>query len=573
MSIELFALDLVVENPWNERPLDAENVAQIAASLLTDGLLQTPVGRPHPTKPGHVQLAYGHHRAAAFRQLAAAHPTDQRWQLLPVDLREIDDLRMARYAIIENHSRKDPSAIEKARALLRLTSEFKQTHAQAGEVFGLKNQASVANLLRLLKLPEEVQALVDAGQLPESLARQLVSLSRVMPKEAAKIAAAAAKADPHERHVEFENAFNETVRNRGRWLSNTAWPQGWPEQPIALTGHKSLTEIPSCDGCEFSVRSRFHGPACIRPECYAAKEVEHARTKAAAAAKKLGLAVGAPGEKVVDLISSADADLALVQRALKANHPSLRVVPAPTDSYYTRNTRARVTGDGQLTIATVDRTALVAAFPPPKPREASKSANGTGAGAKPAEPHVMSERDSKWAMRRKHGEALLAAAAPHIAEALPADNRALNLLWTVFGHNYIDPKFRQAWAKATTPAGRRVVLAHWLLNEMDETTDWESLDDMHAGVVKLAAEVKVKLPADWDPTAKKAEPAPKPAKDVRGHTRPTPTQSPRSPAGKPSTKKQPAPAKPVGVSTGRPSRAAQQRAQAAAASAKKGGRK
>ena len=550
MTTQLFSLDRLEENPWNERPLDEANVATIAASLESDGLLQNPVGRIHPADPGRVQLAYGHHRLAAFRRLAAADPGNERWQLIPVDVRVIDDKQMARQAIIENHHRQDPSGIEKARALLRLTKEFGETQEAAGAVFGM-GQAAVSHLLRLLKLPAEIQELVNRHELPERLARQLVSLSRVKPKEAAKIANKTAKAPADERDATFEDEFNQTVREMGRWLNNVPWDEAWPAQPIPLTDHKSVKEIPACKGCEFAVRSRFHGPACIRPECFSAKEVEHAWTKAAEVAKKLGIAVAGRTEKVVDLIGGYQADMGLTQRAVKAAHASLRVVPATGGDYYLLNNRRALTGNGNLTIATVDRTAVTAAFPQPKVRK--------GQSAKPAKKRT-STYVSEYKLRRDAADAMLAAAAPHIAEVLPADSRAVGLLWAIFGSNYLDKRHKDAWEKATTPAARRLALVGVMLEHVDEGSSWMNADDVRAGIVELTTAAKIKLPAGWDAAA---VPAPKPAPAGTGHVR-----SHTRPAPKPSA------AKPVGASTGKPTRrAAQQRAQAAAASSKKGGRK
>jgi len=72
MTIQLYPLECVVPNPWNERPLDQANVDRIAASLQRDGLLQPPLGRPDPALSMNIQLAFGHHRVAAYRQLFAA---------------------------------------------------------------------------------------------------------------------------------------------------------------------------------------------------------------------------------------------------------------------------------------------------------------------------------------------------------------------------------------------------------------------------------------------------------------------------------------------------------------------
>lgn len=195
MSISVFLLSRVTDNPWNERELDQANVEKIAASIRTDGLLQPPLGRIDPNDPNKVQLAFGHHRLAAYRLLDQHDQSLSLFQQIPVDVRDIDDRTMARYAIIENHHRADPSAIEKARALVRLTAELGMSQAEAGELFGI-GQGAVSHLKRLLRLPEPIQAHVHAGNLPERFARELVAVAKVFPQEATKIADAVAKAEP-----------------------------------------------------------------------------------------------------------------------------------------------------------------------------------------------------------------------------------------------------------------------------------------------------------------------------------------------------------------------------------------
>jgi ParB-like chromosome segregation protein Spo0J len=227
MTIQNFELHLISANPWQTRPLDEDHAQALAADIAEHGLLQAATGRIHPQRPEYIQLATGHHRLHAFRLLRqeifdkhqGPDEPDPKWATFPIDVREMTDLQMATTAIAENNARKDLSAIEKAQTLSRLIREFNLSQAEAGKPFGL-GQAAVANLLRLLKLPEPIQAHVQSGALPERLARQLVSIAKVFPAEAQKIADATAKAGPDKRESEFDEAESEFERKaQAVWLA------------------------------------------------------------------------------------------------------------------------------------------------------------------------------------------------------------------------------------------------------------------------------------------------------------------------------------------------------------------
>ncbi len=206
-SIHEIQLDHILPNPYQTRESeDPEHVAKIAASIEAEGLLQVPVGRwvfpeGRPVTgmgsgdlTGHgmrVQLAFGHTRLAAFLMLANRAPgggVNSAWGRMPVAIRELTDEEMFRLAVSENLARKDLSPIEEAKAMLVYRDQFKKTSQQIGQLFGLSDSA-VRNKLRLLNLPETVQAAMEKGDLPEAAARRVLSLQAIAPEKVEEVTA------------------------------------------------------------------------------------------------------------------------------------------------------------------------------------------------------------------------------------------------------------------------------------------------------------------------------------------------------------------------------------------------
>jgi ParB family chromosome partitioning protein len=109
---------------------------------------------------------------------------ERRWQAaklaglteIPVVIRELSDQEAVAVALIENIQREELTPAEEARALKRLIQEFTLTHQEVATAVG-RSRAAVSNLLRLLDLPPEVVALIDAKTLSMGHARALLGLS------------------------------------------------------------------------------------------------------------------------------------------------------------------------------------------------------------------------------------------------------------------------------------------------------------------------------------------------------------------------------------------------------------
>ena len=159
-------LETVDVNPYQPRKrIDDERLKELAESIRTDGVLQPVVVR---RKAGRYELIMGERRLHAAR--LAGVPT------IPVVIRDVRDADALRLAIVENIQRENLNAIEEGQAYRRLISEFSMSQSDLAAMVG-KDRSSVANTLRLLNLPEEVQRLVEAGTLTGGHARALLSLT------------------------------------------------------------------------------------------------------------------------------------------------------------------------------------------------------------------------------------------------------------------------------------------------------------------------------------------------------------------------------------------------------------
>lgn len=135
-------------------------------SVRQHGLLQPILVRPVTGEPNAYEIVAGERRWRAA-QKAQLHE-------VPVVVRNLDMLESLQLALIENLQRTDLSPIDEAAGYRRLISEFDQTQEQVAETVG-KSRPHVANMLRLLDLPESVRVLVQEGKLSAGQARTLLA--------------------------------------------------------------------------------------------------------------------------------------------------------------------------------------------------------------------------------------------------------------------------------------------------------------------------------------------------------------------------------------------------------------
>ena len=146
------------------RTFDAEDLADLAASVREKGILQPLIVRP--TVGGGYEIVAGERRWRAA-QTAQLHE-------VPVLVRDLDDTEVLEIAIIENIQRADLNAMEEASGYRQLMDRFGHTQEKLAEALG-KSRSHIANLLRLLTLPADVQDLVKDGALSAGHARALIT--------------------------------------------------------------------------------------------------------------------------------------------------------------------------------------------------------------------------------------------------------------------------------------------------------------------------------------------------------------------------------------------------------------
>ena len=152
-------------NPYQPRQrFDEEALAELTASIREKGLLQPILVRP-VGDTGSYEIVAGERRWRAA-QTAGLHE-------VPVVIRDLSDGQALELAIVENVQRRDLSPVEEARGYRRLMDEFSHTQEAVAEMVG-KSRSHIANLLRLLGLPQPVLELIDGGGLSMGHARALI---------------------------------------------------------------------------------------------------------------------------------------------------------------------------------------------------------------------------------------------------------------------------------------------------------------------------------------------------------------------------------------------------------------
>jgi len=146
------------------RTFDPADLEDLAASIKEKGILQPLIVRP--TDGGGYEIVAGERRWRAA-QKAQLHQ-------VPVLVRDLDDTEVLEVAIIENIQRADLNAVEEAAGYRQLMDKFGHTQEKLAEALS-KSRSHIANLLRLLSLPEDVQALVKNGDLSAGHARALIT--------------------------------------------------------------------------------------------------------------------------------------------------------------------------------------------------------------------------------------------------------------------------------------------------------------------------------------------------------------------------------------------------------------
>jgi ParB family chromosome partitioning protein len=161
----LVPIEKIVANPNQpRRQFLQEDLDDLTASIKEKGVLQPLIVRP---KAGGVYEIVAGERRWRASQAAQLHE-------VPVLIREYSDLEMMEVAIIENIQRSDLNAMEEAQSYKQLMEKFGHTQEKMAEALG-KSRSHIANLVRLLHLPDDVQILVQERKLSAGHARALIT--------------------------------------------------------------------------------------------------------------------------------------------------------------------------------------------------------------------------------------------------------------------------------------------------------------------------------------------------------------------------------------------------------------
>jgi ParB family chromosome partitioning protein len=203
-------LDHIERNPFQTRTrFDEAQLAELTQSIAASGVVQPIVVRP--LSEGRYQLITGERRWLASRKAGKA--------TIPAIVRQASDEQTLEMTIVENLQRADLNPMEQARAYQRLSHDFKMTQEQMAARTG-KERASVANFLRLLRLPEPIQHKVESGDLSFGHARTLLALD-----SAESITAAAQKV----------MALNLSVRQTESYVQGLINPEAKPKKEVKPT--------------------------------------------------------------------------------------------------------------------------------------------------------------------------------------------------------------------------------------------------------------------------------------------------------------------------------------------------
>ena len=209
-ALRMLALATIKPLPGNPRKhFDEAALDELAASIATRGVIQPIIVRPHPEGAGY-QLVAGERRWRAA-QKARLHE-------IPALVRDLSEREVMALALIENLQREDLSPVEEARAYHRLSEQEGMIQIDIAKMVE-KSRSHVANMMRLMTLPDRVLDLIDGGQLSIGHARALIGR-----EDAVELAEIAVKEGLSVRDVET------LTRDSAKRTTATSKPRG--QEPV-----------------------------------------------------------------------------------------------------------------------------------------------------------------------------------------------------------------------------------------------------------------------------------------------------------------------------------------------------
>lgn len=161
-------IEKIIPNRYQPRTVfDDERIEELARTIHTHGVIQPIVIRPISGQPGNYEIIAGERRYRAMKSL--------QWVEVPAIVRNLNDRETASIALIENLQREELTAIEEALAYQQLLELHSLTQEALAQRLG-KGQSTVANKLRLLRLPQFVQEAILSREISERHARALIAI-------------------------------------------------------------------------------------------------------------------------------------------------------------------------------------------------------------------------------------------------------------------------------------------------------------------------------------------------------------------------------------------------------------
>ena len=154
-------------NPLQPRRLfNKDSINELAASIKSKGLVQPILVRPSEKNPGDYEIIAGERRWRAA-QIAQLHE-------MPAVIKNLNDVESLEIAIIENVQRSDLTVIEEATGYKKLIESYGHTQEELSEIVG-KSRSHVANIMRLLTLPQSIQDMITEGKISAGHARAIMN--------------------------------------------------------------------------------------------------------------------------------------------------------------------------------------------------------------------------------------------------------------------------------------------------------------------------------------------------------------------------------------------------------------
>lgn len=204
-EVRRLRLDSIVPNPHQPRQeFSAKELDELASSIRENGLLQPLLVRPARGSAGRYELVAGERRFRAVRLL--------NWEEVAAVVREVEDEALLILALVENLQREALNPLEEAEGYRSLVDRFGMTQDEIARAVG-RERSTVANIMRLLRLPPSIRKLLKEGKLSMGHARALLSIED--PVQAADLARRAADEGWPVREVE-RRASSQKGKSAGR---------------------------------------------------------------------------------------------------------------------------------------------------------------------------------------------------------------------------------------------------------------------------------------------------------------------------------------------------------------------